>query len=160
MYEMEMAVNFRKTIKSDHLHWGYSRLPISRVLSELDHLVGISIKQRKVGCLHFHRQETTTMKSWLPCWVPRYSLNSVRSHILVLWAFLLEPPCKAPAFLTPLIFCSVMVQLVVAFAAVTSFAFGFLRQGIIYGRTTLNWYCSGWHSSSDSPSSASQVLGL
>lgn len=63
MYEMEMAVNFRKTIKSDHLHWGYSRLPISRVLSELDHLVGISIKQRKVGCLHFHRQETTTMKS-------------------------------------------------------------------------------------------------
>lgn len=66
MYEMKMPASFRKTIKSDHLHWGYSRLPISRVLSQLDHLVGISIKQKKVGCLPFHRQETTTMKSWLP----------------------------------------------------------------------------------------------
>lgn len=66
MYELKMPVHFRTTIKSDHLHWGYSRLPISRVLTELDHLEGISIKRKKVGCLRFHRQETTTMKSWLP----------------------------------------------------------------------------------------------
>lgn len=63
MYEMKMSVRFRKSIKSDHLHWGYSRLSISRVLTELDHLVGISIKREKVGCLHFHRQQTSTMKS-------------------------------------------------------------------------------------------------
>lgn len=61
MYEMKVPVRFRKTIKSDHLHWGYSRLSISHVLTELDHLVGISIKRKKVGCLHFHRQQTSTM---------------------------------------------------------------------------------------------------
>lgn len=63
MYKMKVPVCFRRSIKSDHLHWGYSRLSISHVLTELDHLVGISIKQKKVGCLHFHRQEATSMKS-------------------------------------------------------------------------------------------------